>query len=75
MPDTKVTLYRADWCIHCRNVKSWLDENNIAYEFKNVDELENQDYLTDLKAQGIPFFDVKKKEQIRYRLPVSTANN
>lgn len=57
----KVTLYGADWCIHCRNAKDWLNKRNIAYEFKNVDEPEIQSYLRDLQVQGIPFFEVKKE--------------
>lgn len=61
MPDTKVTLYGADWCIHCNNAKSWLDKKNIAYAFKNVDEPENQNYLMNLNVQSIPFFEVKKE--------------
>lgn len=61
MSDAKVTLYGADWCIHCSNAKDWLDKKNIAYEFKNVDEPENQNYLMGLKVQGIPFIEVKKE--------------
>lgn len=61
MPDTKVTLYGADWCVHCNNAKRWLNEKNIAYVFKNVDVKENQTYLMDLDVQGIPFFEVKKE--------------
>lgn len=60
MQDAKVTLYGAGWCMHCNNAQDWLDKKNIAYEFKNADEPENQSYLIDLKVQGIPFFEVKK---------------
>lgn len=61
MSNTKLTLYGADWCIHCSDAKNWLDKTNISYEFKNVDEPENQEYLKGLKVQGIPFFEVEKE--------------
>jgi len=33
----QITLYGADWCPDCRRAKSYLKENNIAYEFIDVD--------------------------------------
>lgn len=61
MPDTKVVFYGAGWCIHCENAKRWLNENNIEYEFKNVDESVNKNYLMNLDVQSIPFFQVKRE--------------
>jgi len=33
----QIKLYGADWCPDCRRAKRFLDENNIAYEFIDVD--------------------------------------
>lgn len=59
LPKKEVTIYGADWCVHCNNAKDWLNKENVPFEFKNVDESENQDYLKELNVQGIPFIEVK----------------
>ena len=33
----QIQLYGADWCPDCRRAKAYLDENNIKYEFIDVD--------------------------------------
>ena len=33
----QIQLYGADWCPDCRRAKSYLKENNIQYEFIDVD--------------------------------------
>lgn len=33
----KIILYGADWCPDCRRAKSFLNDNNIKYEFIDVD--------------------------------------
>ncbi len=33
----QIQLYGADWCPDCRRAKSYLDENNIDYQFIDVD--------------------------------------
>ncbi|MEK6527529.1 MAG: glutaredoxin family protein [Nitrospirota bacterium] len=35
----KVKMYTLSTCIHCRNVKKFLDECKVQYEFKDVDRL------------------------------------
>lgn len=32
-----ITFYGADWCPDCRRSKRWLTENNIPFEFYDVD--------------------------------------
>ena len=32
-----LTLYGADWCPDCRRAKAFLKENNIAFNFIDVD--------------------------------------
>ncbi len=34
---TEITLYGADWCPDCRRAKSYLKENNISFNFIDVD--------------------------------------
>ncbi len=33
----EVIVFGADWCGFCHGVRSWLEKNNIAYTYKNVD--------------------------------------
>ncbi len=33
----KITFYGADWCHDCRRAKAYLKENNISYDFIDVD--------------------------------------
>ena len=35
-----VTLYALSTCIHCRNLKKMLNENNVKYELHDVDTAE-----------------------------------
>ena len=32
-----IKMFGADWCSDCRRAKNFLKENNIAYEFVDVD--------------------------------------
>jgi len=36
--DTRVILYGADWCPDCRRAKSYLSDNQVNYQFIDVDE-------------------------------------
>jgi len=33
----QIQLYGADWCPECRSAKAYLKDNNIAYDFIDVD--------------------------------------
>ena len=47
-----VQLYTLSTCIHCKNVKKFLDNCRVAYEFKDVDLLtghEREAVLEDIK--------------------------
>lgn len=35
--NNEITLYGADWCPDCRRAKSFLNDNNISYNFIDVD--------------------------------------
>lgn len=42
MPNT-VKLYALSTCIHCKNTKKFLDDNNVEYDFVYVDTLEGDE--------------------------------
>lgn len=37
-PQGRVILFGADWCPHCRRAKSYLDDNDIKYQYIDVDK-------------------------------------
>lgn len=39
----KVILYALSTCVWCKMTKKFLDENSVAYEFLDVDLLEEED--------------------------------
>lgn len=38
-----VFLYALSTCFHCKRTKKWLEENNIAYDFVDVDLAEEEE--------------------------------
>ncbi|KAF2428380.1 hypothetical protein B6K89_00095 [Bacillus subtilis] len=52
----KITIYIRDNCIHCHHAKSWLTENSVNFEEKNISS--NKEYLEELETQkinGVPY--------------------
>ncbi len=41
--DHKVTLYALSTCVWCKLTKQFLNENNVTYEFVDVDLLSDED--------------------------------
>jgi glutaredoxin-like protein NrdH len=41
--DHKVTLYALSTCVWCRMTKQFLNDNNVEYEFVDVDLLSRED--------------------------------
>jgi glutaredoxin-like protein NrdH len=41
--DHKVTVYALSTCVWCRLTKQYLNENNIEYEYVDVDLLDDED--------------------------------
>ena len=48
----EIKLYGADWCPDCRRAKSFLKENNISYEFIDVDLDESATKLVESINKG-----------------------
>lgn len=49
-------LYGADWCPDCRRAKSYLGENNIDFEFIDVNKDEDAMHLEE-KINDVVNFD------------------
>lgn len=35
---SEITVYGASWCGPCKQVKKWLDDKGIAYDYVDIDE-------------------------------------
>jgi len=45
----KIKVYGTNWCGDCVRAKSFMDNNNITYDWTNVDEeTQYQEYITGL---------------------------
>lgn len=47
----KAIVYTSTTCTYCKQVKAFLDSQNIAYEERNIDE--NQAYFDELSKMGM----------------------
>ncbi len=65
--EKKVFVYALSTCIHCRNVKKFLDEKNIDYDFVYVDQLSG-----DERDQVI---EEVKKYNPRVSFPTTVVDN
>ena len=63
----KVFLYALSTCIHCRNVKKFLDEKNINYDFVDVDQLSG--------AERDEVIEQVKKYNPRISFPTTVVDN
>ena len=51
----KVFLYALSTCIHCKNTKKFLEENNVAFEYIYVDTLQGEErkaVISDIKKHN-----------------------
>ncbi|EOR24591.1 Glutaredoxin [Niallia nealsonii AAU1] len=55
LKNKKTTVYFAEYCIHCSNLKDWLKENNIPFTALNTEDPEISKELVDCGVQAIPF--------------------
>ncbi|MFD0616837.1 MULTISPECIES: glutaredoxin family protein [Paenibacillus] len=51
MADNNVIVYSRNYCPHCVQVKKYLEENNVAFEERNVDT--NEAYMEELFNLGM----------------------
>lgn len=50
MDKKNITFYGASWCAYCVQLRHALDKDDIAYDYKNVDEDANEAAM--LEASG-----------------------
>lgn len=74
MADHKVKLYALSTCGHCRNLKKFLDENNVPYEVEDVDlcgQERRQEIIAEIKdvnpRMGFPTLFVDDKVIVGFR--------
>ena len=65
MSNTKITLYYADWCGHCKNFKpTWeslkkvFDKNNI--EWKEYEDTKDEKVIEQAQISGFPTIIIEK---------------
>lgn len=68
---TKISLFYADWCGHCRTFKPIWDalkkefiKNNI--EYKEYEDSENEEIIKKEGIDGFPTIKIKKDDDIEY---------
>lgn len=49
-----IKLYGASWCAPCKSVKLLLEENNVQYDYCDIDQEENLKALQELGVRGVP---------------------
>ena len=67
MADTPVHIFTISTCIHCRALKKLLDEQEIAYEFTDVDLMP--------KVEREAFLDAIKQYNEKKTFPVVIIGN
>lgn len=65
---TTTYLFGSTSCMHCSEMKSYLNEKNISYEFKNIKDINNQYILQFFKLSSIPVLVVQTDEEIKLLL-------
>lgn len=60
MSTANITIYSADWCAFCHHAKKYLDDQNIIYTEKNVeqDPANAQEAVEKSGQMGIPVIDI-----------------
>lgn len=54
-----VSIFVAEWCPHCKKVKTYLDALNVRYNEYDIDTPEGENMYNTLEmAQGIPIITV-----------------
>lgn len=62
MDKTTVEVFGAEWCSYCNNLKKWLNENNISFIYRNVDDENVVKELESRNVNGIPYTIINKNK-------------
>ena len=71
----KITVYSAPWCVYCKMVKAYFDENKIAYAELDVsaDDKAKDEMIEKSGQLGIPVVDIDGKIIIGFDKPAINA--
>lgn len=62
-----ISVFTQSNCIYCENQLNWMNENNINYEEKNIDEPKNFEEFISLNRNGTPLTVIKEgKENVQF---------
>lgn len=74
----KIIIYSAPWCVYCKMVKAYLDENKIEYTELDVsaDDKAKDEMIEKSGQLGIPVVDIDGKIIIGFDKPaINSALN
>jgi len=54
-------LYGAEWCPGCKTLKKQLENSNISFTYKDVDEVEVGREAANIGIRGIPFATINNE--------------
>ena len=49
-----IVLYGAEWCPGCQTQKRWLEQNDINFEYRDVDEPKWAKVLSEANIRSVP---------------------
>lgn len=52
--DIELLVFSAPWCSGCKVLKKSLEENSIPYKEINVDEAQNEEFISEYKIRALP---------------------
>lgn len=62
MTNKKVILYGTEWCAYCQQLKNWLNNRNVEFSYRDVEQIENSKDFKKYKAKAIPYLVIKNED-------------
>lgn len=51
MANKKVILYGTEWCAYCQQLKNWLNNRNVEFSYRDIDQIEIVRILKNIKQK------------------------